>query len=410
MPTKPPPTTTTITKQSNQATLNQTPLAASTPSIQGVSKALFQSVPPPSNQNQAPNPTDSVAGSSITTNGTLTAASTITPAAMAQSVTNNTLQATAKQGQTRLVVDGRVFYAEDALDEAISKQAPNAIPGFTRASELLGEEISDAEFLRAGQEADIQLARDRKEAALREKCKIWALTDSIRKESAHHTPQTTEDDLELSHQPSPQTQAALIGSLATTPTSVEAMSIIHRCMMQLFVKAPATFISQWQFNSKANLISRIAKGKSLEKKAAETSKKHFEGVTNPYSKVAIDVERRPQLESEKELKRKAQSETDKLRAENAALKKKARKQEAQLASLAKSKDQGGATVDPEKKNRGSHRNPHRVWTAPKKGGEPSKADGVKQDAAGGKGTKQPKSDAERIRFTKKQKKKKKGTT
>eukprot|EP00956_Cyclotella_meneghiniana_P036958 scaffold133261_cov65-Cyclotella_meneghiniana.AAC.1 len=101
------------------------------------------------------------------------------------------------------------------------------------------------------------------------------------------------------------------------------MSIIHRCMMQLFVKAPATFISQWQFNSKANLMSRIAKGKSIEKKAAETSKMHLEA--------------------------------DKLRAENAALKKKARKTEAKLASLTKSKDQGGATVDPEKKNRGSHR-------------------------------------------------------
>eukprot|EP00956_Cyclotella_meneghiniana_P021309 scaffold38675_cov33-Cyclotella_meneghiniana.AAC.2 len=271
-PNKVPITSTTITKQSNQADKDQTPSAVSTPSIQGVSKALFQSAAPPSNQNKAPNPNDSVAGSSITTNETLTTASSKPPAAANQNDANNIPPAAAKKGLTRLVVDGRVFYAEDALDEAISKQAPNAFPGFTRASELLGDEISDAEFLRAGQEADIQIARDRKEVALREKCKIWALTDSIRKESAHHTPQTSEDDLELSHQPSPRTQAALIGSLATTPTSVEAMNIIHRCMMQLFVKAPATFISQWQFNSKANLISRIAKGKSIEKKAAETPK------------------------------------------------------------------------------------------------------------------------------------------
>ena len=402
--------TTTITKQSNQTAKDQTPPGVSTPSIQGVSKALFQSAAPPSNQNQAPNPNDSIAGSSITTNETLTTASSKPPATANQNDTNNIPPAAAKKGLTRLVVDGRVFYAEDALDEAISKQAPNAIPGFTRASELLGDEITDAEFILAGQEADIQLARDRDEKALREKCIIWALTDSIRKESAHHAPQTTEDELELSHQPSPRTKAALMGSLATIPASVDGMNIIHKCMMQLFVKAPATFISQWQFNSKANLISRIAKGKNIEKKAAETSKLHFEGTTNPNSKVAIDVERRPQLESDKELKRKAQSEADKLRAENAALKKKVRKAEAQVASLTKPKGQGGATVDPEKKNRGTHRTPHRVWTAPKTDGEPSKVDGVKQGTAGGKGTKQPKSDAERIRFTKKQKKKKKGTT
>ena len=277
------------------------------------------------------------------------------------------------------------------------------------SQEYTDEELREiSELEKAADEAKVKAEQEKRR---RLKCVNWAIIDSIRAkstfiENAPPAPEQAPNDSPTNLPPHPSYVSA------KSPAYDTAMSVMWQMCRTFFLVGPSVFIRQWETNQKANQLSRMSSQVSFEESGKKTSQALFSNLDN--GKVSTATKKRKEAAEKETSTRKKQALNDKDQAALAAVRKKCKLLEKEIAKTKQLlKDRGGEPKAPQENNHGQPPpgSVHRTWVRqpdPVNQEQPV-ADDANQDSTGRKTPKQNNGGKQRKRYSGKKKHQKKNT-
>eukprot|EP00956_Cyclotella_meneghiniana_P009510 scaffold13165_cov55-Cyclotella_meneghiniana.AAC.1 len=277
------------------------------------------------------------------------------------------------------------------------------------SQEYTDEELREiSELEKAADEAKVRAEQEQRR---RMKCVNWAIIDSIRAKStfievASPAPEQAPDDGPTDLPPHPSYVSA------KSPAYDTAMSVMWQCARTFFLVGPSVFIRQWETNQKTNQLSRISSKVSFEESGKKTSQALFSNLND--GKVSTAAKKRKAAAEKETSTRKKQAMNDKDKATLAAVRKKCKLLEKEIAETKQLlKDRGGTPKAPQANNHGQPPpgNVHKTWVRqpdPVSQEQPV-ADDANQDSNGGNTPKRNNNGKDRKRYSGKRRRQKKNT-